>query len=92
MTPQDFSTLVFFADFFEVDTPVPPLNTGRPISQMGSTEVFRAVCLGAALSACDRGMIGKTLDEVGLSLSFEYTHMLMVMFAIAVHFNSFYKR
>jgi hypothetical protein len=85
MTPQDFSTLVLLADFFEVDTPVPPLNIGCPIAQMSGTQVFRAVCLGTALSAFDRGVVGNAPDVVVLSFSFENTHMFMMMFAIATH-------
>jgi hypothetical protein len=79
---------VRFADFLDADTAVTAFHAGCRVEQMGATEVLGAVRQGATASALDSGMIRKTLDAVIQPLSFESTHVHLMVFTVTTHVNT----
>jgi hypothetical protein len=76
---------VGLAHLFKVNGTMPALNIGRGLAQMSGTNIFQAVGLGAALSAFDRGVVGKALNKVLFPLCLECAHMHFMCFAGAFH-------
>jgi len=84
-----FAPGVRFAYILKADVAMAALHIGRHIAQMGSTDIFDAVCFCAAVPAFNDRVVGNSLDAIVQALRFQGAHMLAMVFTVARHVFSY---